>query len=206
MRVRYRGAARGSKAAPPGRYRGPCRCPQKGGGAGAGGGTLMPPLFLSVLVGAGWSSRGVCERWSVGHRLEVVGRCLPAEADAGHSNSWLSCSSRQAWAAAGNWVLLLEGTSNCSSWKQQQTCIAVHCDLFFPCFHCKWGFLLFFPSFWRTRSNWEKWKKGKSRGGAPSHLLATLLRLLTPRRARCRSVKAQPFPTLRHSLQYRNQS
>lgn len=54
--------------------------------------------------------------------------------------------------------------------------------------------------------NWKKWKKGRSRGGAPNHLPVTLLRLLTPRKAQCQSVKVQPFPTLPHSLPYKNQS
>lgn len=54
--------------------------------------------------------------------------------------------------------------------------------------------------------NWKKWKKGKSRGGAPNHPPVTLLRLLTPRKTRCRSVKVQPFQILHHSLQSKNQS
>ncbi|XP_032839148.1 coiled-coil domain-containing protein 28A isoform X1 [Tyto alba] len=42
--------------------------------------------------------------------------------------------------------------------------------------------------------NGKKWRKGKSRGGAPNHLPVTLLRLLIPRRTLCRVIKEKAKP------------
>lgn len=112
-----------------------------------------------------------------------------------------------------NGILLFSEMSDCSSLKELQVSFprAVFPLAFIVNASFNGCFLLsFLPCEGRDISldavNWKEWKKGRSRGGAPNHLPVTLLRLLTPRKAQCQSVKVQPFPTLPHSLPYKNQS
>lgn len=112
-----------------------------------------------------------------------------------------------------NWIHLFSEMSDCSSLKELQVSFPravfplafIVTASFNGCFSFS-----FLPYEGQDISldavNWKKWKKGRSRGGAPNHLPVTLLRFLTPKKAQCQSVKVQPFPTPPHSLPYKNQS